>query len=288
VPLVPALEASGGHKISWTEAGSGSPLLCHPGGPGMSHRYFGGLPELAAERMLLLLDPRGTGESDRPIDRHAYKLADYAADIEAVREHLGLDRLDVLGHSHGGFVALEWAGSHPERSGRLVLSNTAPRFTDAIRRARQAIVESYVGEPWYADALAAYEAHQAGRYADDAELAALLEREVPFYFPRWADDEQAVAARLVTDGDNADALRHFNERVAGDMDLRPVLARVTAPALVITGELDPFGEPTASEVAEALPNATLVVLPDAGHFIFGESENRGAWARAILSFLAGY
>jgi pimeloyl-ACP methyl ester carboxylesterase len=56
---------------------------------------------------------------------------------------------------------------------------------------------------------------------------------------------------------------HFNERVAGDMDLRPVLARVTAPAFVITGELDPLGEPAACEVADALPNATLVVLPEA-------------------------
>ncbi len=62
--------------------------------------------------------------------------------------------------------------------------------------------------------------------------------------------------------------------------------RVTAPALVITGERDPFGECTATEIAGALPNATVVVLPGAGHFVFGESANRQAWARAILDFLA--
>jgi pimeloyl-ACP methyl ester carboxylesterase len=55
---------------------------------------------------------------------------------------------------------------------------------------------------------------------------------------------------------------------------------------VITGERDPFGESTAREIAGALPNATLVVLPGAGHFIFGESASRQAWARAILDFLA--
>ncbi len=124
-------------------------------------------------------------------------------------------------------------------------------------------------------------------YADDAELAALLEQEVPFYFPRWGEEEQAVARRLIGDRFNADALRHFNEQIAANMDLRPGLARVTAPSLAITGELDPFGESAAREIADALPNATLVVLPGAGHFIFGESANRNAWARAILDFLAG-
>jgi proline iminopeptidase len=287
VRLVPTIETSDGRRLAWGQAGGGPPLLCHPGGPGGSRRYFGGLPDLAAERTELLLDPRGTGESDRPADPDAYDLEDYAADIEAVREHLQLDRLDVLGHSHGGFVAMTWAATHPERVGRLVLSNTAPRFTDAIRRARQAIAASYSGESWYPDAVAALDAHGTGRYADDAELAALLEREVPFYFPRWGEEERAVAAELQAGGLNSDALRHFNERIATGMDLRPGLARVTAPTLVITGELDPFGESTARELAEALPSASVVVLPGAGHFIFGESGGRQAWARAILDFLRG-
>jgi pimeloyl-ACP methyl ester carboxylesterase len=257
------------------------------GGPGAPGAYFGELPELAEERRLLVLDPRGTGETDRPADRGAYDLADYAADVEAVRRHLGLERIDVLGHSHGGFVAMAWASAHPERVGRLVLSNTAPRFTEGIRRARRAIVESYADEPWYADALAGLAAHPAGRYADDAELASLLGREAPFFFTRWGPDEQAFAAAMSRADMNADTLRHFNEHVAGAMDLRAGRARVTAPALVITGELDPFGEVTAREIADALPAAAVNVIPGAGHLIFAESEGRAAWARAILSFLAG-
>jgi proline iminopeptidase len=284
---VPSIRLADGRKLSWQEAGSGDPLLCHPGGPGGSAHYFGGLPELARERTVLLLDPRGTGNSDRPSNPRAYDLTDYAADVEAVREHLRLDHLDVLGHSHGGFVAMTWAALQPERVGRLVLSNTAPRFTDEIRRARSAAVAVYSDEPWFADAVAALEDHRAGRYGDDAELAALLERELPFYFPRWCEEEQAVGARLLGAGGlNSDALRHFNEHVAAVMDLRSSLARVSAPALVITGELDPLGEETARELASALPEAAVVVLPGAGHFIFSEAANREAWAGAILDFLA--
>ena len=284
---MPSIRLPDGRQLSWHEAGAGPRLLCHPGGAGASAAYFGGLDDLAQERKLLLLDPRGTGDSDRPDDPHAYDLADYSADVEAVREHLELDRLDVLGHSHGGFVAMTWAESHPERVGHLVLANTAARFTDEIRRARRAIVESYAGEPWFPDALAALEEHQAGRYADDAKLAALLERELPFFFPRWGEEEQAIAAQLRESGLNSDALRHFNEHIAAGMDLRPGLAHVPAPTLVITGELDFFGESTACELADSLPNASAVVLPGAGHFIFGEAANREAWARSILDFLAG-
>jgi 3-oxoadipate enol-lactonase/4-carboxymuconolactone decarboxylase len=97
-----------------------------------------------------------------------------------------------------------------------------------------------------------------------------------------------MAARPRADGLNADALRHFNEEVAPSMDLRPGLARVTAPVLVITGERDPFGESTAGEIAGAPPDATLVILPGAGHFIFSESASRQEWTRAILDFLASH
>jgi proline iminopeptidase len=282
---VPTLTTIDGRRLAWEESGSGPPLLCHPGGPGASARYFGALPELVEERALLLLDPRGTGASDRPADAGAYDLSDYAIDIETVREHLDLERLDLLGHSHGGFVAMTWASTYPDRVGRLVLTNTAPRFTDAIRQARQAIVAGHASEPWFPDALAALQAHQAGDYADDAELAGLLEREMRLFSPGWGEDEQAVAAAMLASGMNADALRHFNEHVAPSMDLRAGLARITAPTLVITGGVDPFGESTAREMTAALADAALVVVPDSGHFVFLES-GANAWARAILDFLA--
>ncbi len=281
-----SIQTADGRRLAWREAGSGPSLLCHPGGPGMSGHYFDGLPEIAAERTVIALDPRGTGESDRAADPHAYDLEDYAADIEAVREHLGLDSVDLLGHSHGGFVAMAWASANPERVGRLVLSNTAARFNDDIRQAREAIIASYADEPWFADALAALQAHQAGHYANDEELGALLEREAPFYFARWGEDEQAVGDILRDSGLSADALRHFNDHVAGAMDLREGLSRVTAPTLVITAELDPFGESTAREIAGALPDATVVVVPDASHFTFAEPAGRDAWSRAVLEFLA--
>jgi pimeloyl-ACP methyl ester carboxylesterase len=271
-------------KLSWRELGTGPPLLCHPGGPGFSALYFGELPELTAERTLVLLDPRGTGGSERPADPSAYALEDYAADVEALREQLGLERVDLLGHSHGGFVAMTWAGTHPDRVGRLVLAATAPRFSDSIRARRQERVASHAGQPYFEDALAALQQQQGGRYADDEELAALYERAGPL-LARLGEDIAPIADALRPAGINSDALRHFNERIAPTMDLRPLLERIQAPTLVIAGEHDAFGA-AAEQIAAALPDPTVVTIPAADHFAFLEPDRRADWSRAVLDFLS--
>ena len=276
---MPSLRTDDARTLSWRQIGAGAPLLCHPGGPGASSRYFGDLIELARERTLILLDPRGTGASDRPADPSAYALEDYAADVEAVREHLGLDRMDVLGHSHGGFVATVWAGTHPDRVGRLVLAGTAPRFTDTIRARRRDRVASHRDQPYFADAVAALEAQQAGAYASDADLAALFERAGPVLVP-LGEDISPVAGAFRASGISADALKHFNERIAAGMDLRPLLARITAPTLVITGERDGL-VPVANALllARHVPHGRCHVLPGEGHLMLLDADSR---ARSLL------
>jgi proline iminopeptidase len=207
-------------------------------------------------------------------------------DIEAVRGELRLERLDLLGHSHGGFVAMAWAGTNPCRVGKLILAATAARFTDVIRGARMERVASHQGRPYFDDALAALHDQQAGKYDSDEQLAALYERAAPILAP-LGEDTAAVAEAFRAAGLNADALKQFNERIAPTMDLRPLLARVEAPTLVIAGDRDPFGGATVDEIAEALPDPTVVRVPGADHFIFLEPDGRPAWSRAVLEFLTG-
>jgi pimeloyl-ACP methyl ester carboxylesterase len=240
---------------------------------------------LAAERTLLTLDQRGTGESDRPTDPTSYDLEHYADDIETVREHLGLDRLDLIGHSFGGFVAINWAGSHPDRVGRLVLAGAVPRFTDEIRQARIERAMGHQGEPYFQDAMGALQRQQSGDYSSDEELAALYERAGRVFEPHGADGAAVISRSLGESGTNADATCHFNERVAPAMDQRPLLRRIDAPTLVITGDLDPFRH-SMDEMARELPNATTGLVPGADHFVLLEPDNRPAWARAILDFLS--
>jgi pimeloyl-ACP methyl ester carboxylesterase len=256
----------------------------HPGGPGMSSAYFGELPELTAQRTLLLIDPRGTGDSSRPADGSAYDLEEYAADVEALRGALRLERIDLLGHSHGGFVAINWAGNHPDRVGRLILANTTPRFTDEIRARREQRLESHRGRPYFEDALAALEARRAERYSNEHELLELLIDDWRLQIDPTIDYEP-IGAAVRRAGANGDALHHFNGTIAAEMDQRSLLERIDAPTLVLAAALDPFSA-SADETAEHLLDSTLTVLPGADHFAFLEPENRAAWCGAVLDFLA--
>jgi len=85
-----ALTTADGRRLAYSLAGSGPVLVCHPGGPGFSSRYFGDLAGLASRFTLALLNPRGTGGSDRPDDPRAYATEDYVADLDQLRSHLGL------------------------------------------------------------------------------------------------------------------------------------------------------------------------------------------------------
>src|SRR6185312_15508636 len=144
------LTTSDGRTLAYHRSGAGPTLVCHPGGPGFSSLYLGDLAGLGDQLELVLLDPRGTGGSDPAA---GYGIADYASDLEELREHLGLERLLLLGHSHGGVVAIEYAAGHPDRVERLILASTLARHSPEQAAAMEQAVEARQDEPWHADAV---------------------------------------------------------------------------------------------------------------------------------------
>jgi pimeloyl-ACP methyl ester carboxylesterase len=277
---------SDGRTLSYERAGSGPILVCHPGGPGASGRYFGDLAGLVRSATVIGLDPRGTGGSDPPADS-GYLLEDYAADVEELRIQLGVDRLNLLGHSHGGFVATTYASTYPERTGRLVLVGTLARFSDEQRAEKARVLAEKEVDPAFADAVEARRARDAGEFDDRAELLALLVREFGLYFTRFGDAEREFVQEVVfADPFNLDALSMFNATVAPTLDLRPLLGRITAPTLVVTGDGDYMaGVGSAEEIASGIAGSRLEIIPGAGHFPWVEEPERVR--AAIAAFLEG-
>ena len=273
-----------GRTLSYRREGSGPVLVCHPGGPGFSSRYFGDLAGLGDSFTLVVLNPRGTEGSDRPADPRAYATEDYVADLEELRAHLGLERMLLLGHSHGGVVAQAYPAAYPDHLEKLVLASTLARFAEEQTAAMEAGMNAKAGEPWYADALAALEAEQEGRFESDEELADLALREFPFYFARYGEAERAYLEELRGEIPVADALLLFNNEVFRTFDLRPGLAKIVAPTLVITGEDDFITGPVCAADFAAIPNATTVILPGCGHFIFVEARDR--FRDEVIGFLS--
>jgi pimeloyl-ACP methyl ester carboxylesterase len=254
--------------------------------------YFGDLCELGSgELRVVLLDPRGTGGSGPPADGR-YELEDYAADLERLREHLGLERLDLLGHSHGGFVGVVYAARHGEHLGRLVLCCSAPRFSAELREEAERAIEAHRGAPWFDDAMEAGEARRAGRYSSREELAELYGREARLWF---GDDEAASAFLPAFARQRLDpaALAYFNERLAPSFDVRPLLAGIGVPTLILNGEADFFGPQASAREFAAIPDSTVTIMPGAGHFPFAEDPDGfrkaiEAWGRRVSWLPAGF
>jgi proline-specific peptidase len=282
---VETFRTADGRTLSYRREGEGPTLVCHPGGPGFSARYFGDLAGLGSAFTLVMLNPRGSEGSDRPADPRAYETADYVSDLDELRAHLWLERMLLLGHSHGGVVAAAYAAEHPDRVDRLVLASTLARFAAEQEAVMQAAMDAKAGEPWYADARAALEDEQAGRFESDEELGELAIREFPFYFARYGDAEHAYLETLRGEVPVADALKLFNGETFTTFDLRPALPAITAPTLVITGEADFITGPVCAADFAAVAGGRTVVLPDCGHFIFVEARDR--FREEVSDFLTG-
>ncbi len=273
-----------GRTLGYRREGSGPLLVCHPGGPGFSSLYLGDLAGLGGVFTLVLLDPRGTGGSDRPADRRSYRTEDYVSDLEELRAHLGVERMLLLGHSHGGVVAAAYAAAYPERVEKLVLASTLARFAEEHEAAMEASMRARSAEPWYADAAAAIEDEQGGRFQGDAELAVLVLREYPFYFAVYGERERAYVDRLRDEIPAADALLLFNNEIFGTLDLRARLPAIAAPSLVITGEDDFITGPVCAADFASIPDVRTVLVPECGHFVFVEQRDR--FRHAVTAFLS--
>jgi proline-specific peptidase len=274
---------SDGRKLTYRKLGHGPMLVCHPGGPGFSSTYLGDLAGLWEQYTLIMLNPRGTAASDRPADRADYRLDDYVSDLEEVRQHLALDRMLLLGYSHGGLVAQAYAAEHRDRVERLVLAATAARFGPEQTAATQAAKEKRSGQPWYPDAVAAGNEADALDSMTDEQLRDIVFRQMPFYFARFGPAEAGYLDTFSSETINADALTAFGEQMPS-LDLRDRIAAITAPTLVITGDEDFICGPVcAREITAAIPGAREVIIGDAGHMVFVEQAQ--AFHDEVADFL---
>jgi pimeloyl-ACP methyl ester carboxylesterase len=120
---------------------------------------------------VLIVAPRGTGASSRPSAPDGYKMADYVADLESLRVHLGVNQLTLYGNSHGGCVALAYASAFSDRVARFVVTNAPPRMDAAYKEAAAAAARRFAQAlPDGAERLAASEAADAALETDLGEV----------------------------------------------------------------------------------------------------------------------
>ncbi|MET9229529.1 alpha/beta hydrolase [Lentzea sp. NPDC003310] len=244
-----------------------NPLVCLAGGPMQDSTYLAGLPLPDVIRM----DLRGTGDSD---EASVYGVDHQVADVDALRRHLGLERIRLLGHSAGGTLAVLYATRYPGRVEELVLVAPSPFVVgiDVSDDDRRAVALRRSGEPWYAEAIAGFEEMWAGRPTPEA-----FAKITPFFHGRWDDAARAVDAHP---RHPKAAMEYYKEATFDPAKVREKVRKLDVPTLLVAGELDVSLPPDrAREYADLFPRATLVVQPGAAHFPW--VDDPGAFAATV-------
>ena len=263
---------------------SGAPLVVVNGGPGFDHTYeHAAVPgttsaweQLARTRRVVFYDQRGNGRSGALKPGQSCTLADQIDDLEAVRAHLGVDKIDLLGHSWGGYLVLAYAARHPEHIRHLItVDSAAPKWSDTVFLFKDVFPEGQER----ADGLAFADA-----LGDAAASAAGLREYFHwlFYSPEKRD---AFIAQVTTGVFN----KQVNETIDHDVqrfDLNPELRKFKFPALVVTGRYDINVAPSvAYKIHKAIAGSQLAVFERSGHLPFFEEPE--AFARTVETFLGG-
>ena len=259
---MPVVENQGA-RIYWDAQGQGAPVLLIMGLGYPSLMWYRTRPVVARKYRTITLDNRGVGQSDMPPG--PYSIALMASDAAAVLDASGEESAHVFGISMGGMIAQEFALQYPKRVRSLILGCTASGGPHAVRAEADATQMIMM---------------RAKMSAEEAAQAA-----VPFIY-----DSGTPRARI----DEDIALRRpwFPRAEAYQSQLQGIIAweaysrldQINAPTLVIHGQNDRLVPPGNGKlIAERIPGAKLVIIPNAGH-IFVTDQPESAH-HAVLEFL---
>lgn len=260
-----------------TGTGSNTPLIVVNGGPGFDHTYLHvatAWDTLAKNRQVIFYDQRGDGRSDALKPGQSCTLADQIADLEALRAHLGLDKVNLLGHSWGGYLSMSYAARHPEHIAHLlIVDSAAPRWADTLFLFEQIFPEISERRAGYT-----FGDEMGDKTASDASIHDYLT--MLFYSQEKRD------AFVVQMSPGAYHKEVF-QAVIRDLprfDLNPELHKYKFPVIVMTGRYDINVAPlVAYRIHKEIPGSRYVVFERSGHIPFYEEPE--AFVRVTEDFL---
>jgi proline iminopeptidase len=247
--------------------GEGPVCFVHPGGPGVDYDYLR-MPLLERHMTMVYLHPIGTGKSGW-LPGGDYSVAEYARRLELLRDHLDVADGFIMGHSHGGFVALQYALDYPGRARGLIIYGGAPTSSeDLVTEARRQAVlftERWPDRPEVLTAFGVVDGPDLGEgdIRDASSFLAYMNTTMPLYF---ADYRKTVSELGKPPALNITA--YDPARKPYEWDVRGRLGVIEMPTLVLAGAYDFICPPVwARQIHAEISHSRLVEFANSGHFV---------------------
>ncbi|MCG4453877.1 alpha/beta hydrolase [Pseudomonas sp. MMS21-TM103] len=250
-----------GCQLHYEVYGKGAPVLLVHGLGSSTCDWEYQIPELAAHYQVIAIDIRGHGRSDKPRER--YSIAGFAQDVNVLIEHLGLDRVHLVGISMGGMIGFQVGVDRPELLKSLTIVNSGP---EVKAKSPRDFLE--IAKRWSLSRLLSLDtiAKALGKLLFPKPEQAELRRKIEQRWPQ--NDKRAYLASL-------DAIIGWG--------VRDRLARITCPTLVISADRDYTPVAQKEAYVKEMPNARLLVIEDSRHATPLDQPQR--FNSSLLAFL---
>jgi proline iminopeptidase len=263
--------------------GEGEPFVVLHGGPGMWHdELFPFFGDLASDHQVVFYDQRGNGKSlMAKITPETFTVDWLVADLEELRKVWGFDRINIVGHSWGGLLAMYYATEHAHRLERLILIDPAPVNTALLIRSYQVLRGRFADDEWaHLQRLYESEPYLAGDPSSHNEALRLSEG-ATFHVAEARDRYFDLVAFDATTARNMVAISGPAHAMKLNITVQDKLAAIDCPTLIVHGEHDFIVAAAPELLHQLISDSELVVIPDSGHYpfieqpaIFGETLRR--------------
>ena len=225
--------------------------------------------ELAKNNLVIFYDQRGCGKSTVDINANTISLESFLNDIEAIRLAFNLDKISILGHSWGGFLAMKYTITHPEHVDKLILSNSSPATSEGYALFGQEYMKRM--EP-YQKELEKIRSSQGFHDKNTRvmeQFYRLIFRQY-CYIPEKADLLNLQMTPIASlNGEKVSEILRENV-LDKPFNLNKGLRSLKVPALILHGDVDPIPPSTAQAIQDNIPGSKYVLMKNCGHFPYVE------------------
>lgn len=270
-----------GIQLYFKTTGQGEPILIVHGGPGLNHNYLlSPLSNLTDKYKLIFYDQRACGKSSLDVDTNSITIDNFVRDIEGLRQSYGIKKLNVMAHSWGGLLAINFAIKYPDYVKSLILVDPTGVSNESNAEANEILASRFTKE----DSIQRVDIVQSEAFQrrDPNTIEALMK----IGFKHQFYNSSLIDSLNLELNENYAKTSQLLQHLGKDLmvyDFYSDLKKIKSPTLLIYGDYDPLTETAGKRIHQSIEHSELKIIYSCGHFPFIEKPDE--FKKIVTTFL---